>query len=58
MTLGVNYPRGPITWGRSIGGARIARILTRLAAVEGEAFTPHRSLWVLDADDENIPVEQ
>ena len=57
MQLGVNYPLGPIAWGRSIGGARIARILSRLADAEGEAFAPHRSLWVLDADGENIPVQ-
>jgi len=52
MQLGVNYPRGPIEWGREIGGARIARILQRLAGAEGEEFAPHRSLWVLDAPPE------
>lgn len=50
MELGVNYPRGPITWGREIGGARIIRILTRLALDEGKAFAPHRSLRMLDAE--------
>jgi 3-hydroxybutyryl-CoA dehydrogenase len=48
MEYGVNYPRGPIAWGRQIGGKRIARILKRLADSEGEEFAPHRSLWVLD----------
>jgi len=56
MELGVNYPRGPLAWGREIGGKRIARILTRLAAAEGDAFAPHRSLWVLDADEN--PIEE
>ncbi len=31
MRLGANYPIGPIEWGREIGGARIRRILKRLA---------------------------
>ncbi|HMF29227.1 MAG TPA: 3-hydroxyacyl-CoA dehydrogenase family protein, partial [Candidatus Cybelea sp.] len=48
MRLGANYPIGPVAWGREIGGARIARILKRLADEEGEAFAPHRSLWMLD----------
>lgn len=49
MRLGTNYPRGPIAWGREIGGDRIARILQRLAAQDGAAFAPSRALWVLDA---------
>jgi 3-hydroxybutyryl-CoA dehydrogenase len=52
MRLGTNYPIGPIAWGREIGGARATRILGRLADEEGDAFGPHRSLWVLDVDDE------
>jgi 3-hydroxybutyryl-CoA dehydrogenase len=52
LVLGANYPRGPIAWGREIGGARIARILRRLTEAEGEAFAPHRSLWVLDLEPE------
>jgi 3-hydroxybutyryl-CoA dehydrogenase len=48
MRLGANYPIGPIAWGREIGGARVRRILKRLADSEGEAFAPHRSLWLLD----------
>ncbi len=52
MRLGVNYPRGPIEWGRRIGGDRISRILQRLARAEGAAFAPHRALWVLDVQDE------
>ena len=52
MRLGANYPIGPIAWGREIGGARLTRILRRLADVEGEAFAPHRSLWVLDVEPE------
>jgi 3-hydroxybutyryl-CoA dehydrogenase len=52
MRLGTNYPRGPIEWGRQIGGDRIVRILQRLAGKEGAAFAPHRALWVLDVQDE------
>ena len=52
MRLGTNYPIGPIAWGREIGGRRVARILQRLALEEGEEFAPHRSLWVLDVDEE------
>jgi 3-hydroxybutyryl-CoA dehydrogenase len=48
MQLGANYPIGPVAWGREISGARIARILRRLADAEGDAFAPHRSLWMLD----------
>lgn len=51
MQLGTNYPRGPIEWGREIGGARIARILRRVAEREGAAFAPERALWVLDSTD-------
>jgi 3-hydroxybutyryl-CoA dehydrogenase len=51
MRLGTNYPRGPIDWGREIGGDRVARILNRVASAEGSAFAPHRALWVLDVDD-------
>ncbi|MGA8098903.1 MAG: 3-hydroxyacyl-CoA dehydrogenase NAD-binding domain-containing protein [Candidatus Cybelea sp.] len=52
MRLGANYPIGPIAWGREIGGARLSRILRRLADAEGEAFAPHRSLWMLDLAEE------
>lgn len=52
MRLGTNYPIGPIAWGREIGGKRVARILQRLANSDGAEFGPHRSLWVLDVDDE------
>jgi 3-oxoadipyl-CoA thiolase len=52
MRLGTNYPVGPIAWGREIGGARVTRILQRLAQAEGAAFAPHRSLWVLDVEEE------
>lgn len=52
MRLGVNYPRGPIGWGREIGGRRLTRILRRIAESEGEAYAPHRALWVLDLEDE------
>ncbi|HET6896308.1 MAG TPA: 3-hydroxyacyl-CoA dehydrogenase NAD-binding domain-containing protein [Candidatus Baltobacteraceae bacterium] len=48
MCLGTNYPRGPIAWGQEIGGDRVRRILTRLAAEDGAAFAPSRALWVLD----------
>jgi 3-hydroxybutyryl-CoA dehydrogenase len=57
MELGVNYPRGPISWGREIGGARIARILKRVADAEGEEFAPHRSLWVLDSETDEAPID-
>jgi 3-hydroxybutyryl-CoA dehydrogenase len=53
MRLGTNYPIGPIAWGREIGGARVARILQRLADAEGVEFAAHRSLWVLDVEEEN-----
>ncbi len=53
MRLGTNYPRGPIAWGREIGGHRISRILRRVAERDGEAFLPHRALWVLDVDEES-----
>ena len=56
MRLGTNYPIGPIAWGREIGGARISRILQRLADDEDAAFAPHRSLWVLDVE-EDAPAE-
>jgi 3-hydroxybutyryl-CoA dehydrogenase len=52
MRLGTNYPIGPVAWGREIGGRRVARILQRLADAEGAAFAPHRSLWVLDVEEE------
>jgi 3-hydroxyacyl-CoA dehydrogenase len=55
LRLGANYPSGPIAWGREIGGARVTRILKRLAQAEGEAFAPHRSLWVLDVDETPEP---
>ena len=59
MRLGTNYPIGPLAWGREIGGRRIARILARLAEAEGAEFAPHRSLWVLDLEEEGAeePVE-
>ncbi len=57
MRLGVNYPIGPLAWGREIGGARIAHILRRTAKDDGEAFAPHRALWVLDADEESEQFE-
>ncbi len=52
MRLGVNYPQGPIAWGREIGGRRLTHILRRVAEAEGEAFAPHRALWVLDVREE------
>jgi 3-hydroxybutyryl-CoA dehydrogenase len=55
MRLGANYPEGPVLWGREIGGRRIARILERLAAAEGQEFAPHRSLWLLDMQEEAPP---
>jgi 3-hydroxybutyryl-CoA dehydrogenase len=57
LRLGANYPMGPIAWGREIGGARISRILKRVAASEGEAFAPHRSLWMLDLAEAPSPEE-
>ncbi len=58
LLLGANYPHGPIAWGREIGGARLSRILQRLAQAEGEAFAPHRSLWVLDVEPEPVEAGQ
>jgi 3-hydroxybutyryl-CoA dehydrogenase len=57
MRLGANYPIGPIAWGREIGGARVQRILKRLAEAEGDAFAPHRSLWMLDVEETPAPEE-
>ncbi len=57
MRLGANYPIGPIAWGREIGGARLRRILNRLAESEGEGFAPHRSLWMLDVAETPAPEE-
>ncbi|HEY1654910.1 MAG TPA: 3-hydroxyacyl-CoA dehydrogenase NAD-binding domain-containing protein [Candidatus Tumulicola sp.] len=59
MRLGTNYPIGPVAWGREIGGRRIARVLARVADAEGAEFAPHRSLWVLDVEDEGAgePIE-
>lgn len=57
LRLGANYPIGPVAWGREIGGARLSRILRRLADAEGEAFAPHRSLWMLDLAEEPSPEE-
>jgi 3-hydroxybutyryl-CoA dehydrogenase len=57
MRLGANYPSGPIAWGREIGGARLTRILRRLADEEGEEFAPHRSLWVLDVEEALEPAQ-
>jgi 3-hydroxybutyryl-CoA dehydrogenase len=52
MKLGTNYPYGPIEWGCRIGGARLIRILQRLAGAEGGAFAPHRALRLLDVEAE------
>lgn len=57
MRLGTNYPLGPIEWGREIGGARVIRILQRLAAGDGAAFAAHRALWVLDVEDDRDPLD-
>jgi 3-hydroxybutyryl-CoA dehydrogenase len=59
MRLGTNYPIGPVAWGREIGGKRVSRILQRLAQAEGTIFAPHRSLWVLDVEEEGAtePIE-
>ncbi|HET6274405.1 MAG TPA: 3-hydroxyacyl-CoA dehydrogenase NAD-binding domain-containing protein [Candidatus Cybelea sp.] len=57
MRLGANYPIGPIEWGREIGGARIRRILKRLADEQGEQFAPHRALWTLDVAEEPVAGE-
>jgi 3-hydroxybutyryl-CoA dehydrogenase len=51
MQLGVNYPAGPIAWGREIGGMRMTKILNDLAAAEGKEFAPHRALRLLDVED-------
>ena len=54
MQLGTNYPAGPIAWGKEIGGERVFRILSQLAAAEGKAFGPARALWTLDANAEEL----
>ncbi len=36
MTLGTNYPRGPISWGREMGYGKIASILNHLHQEYGE----------------------
>lgn len=36
MRLGVNYPRGPVEWGREIGFGRIVAVLDHLRAEYGE----------------------
>jgi 3-hydroxybutyryl-CoA dehydrogenase len=55
MHLGANYPVGPIAWGREIGGTRLRRILKRLADAEGDGFAAHRSIWLLDMEEEPAP---
>jgi 3-hydroxybutyryl-CoA dehydrogenase len=57
MQLGAGYPLGPVAWGREIGGARLDRILKRLAHAQGEGFAPHRSLWLLDVAEEPASAE-
>lgn len=59
MRLGVNYPIGPLAWGREIGGARVARILSLVAKAYGPELAPHRALWVLDVaeDGEQEPTD-
>ena len=57
MRLGVNYPQGPIAWGREIGGRRLTHILRQVAEAEGEAFAPNRALWVLDVREEEGEAE-
>ena len=36
MRLGVNYPRGPIAWGESLGWGRVLRLLENLQQHYGE----------------------
>jgi 3-hydroxybutyryl-CoA dehydrogenase len=36
MQKGVNYPRGPLAWGDALGAARVAAVMTNLAAHYGE----------------------
>ncbi|PZR57012.1 MAG: 3-hydroxybutyryl-CoA dehydrogenase [Candidatus Meridianibacter frigidus] len=55
MRLGMNYPLGPIEWGREIGAPRVARILTQLAHERGMEFGPARALWVLNVDNSQPP---
>lgn len=57
MKLGTNYPKGPIEWGREIGGARVRRILERIAKNEGREYAPHRALWVLDVEEEEEQID-
>jgi 3-hydroxybutyryl-CoA dehydrogenase len=36
MRLGVNYPRGPLAWGESLGWGRVLRLLENLQQHYGE----------------------
>lgn len=36
MRLGVNYPRGPLAWGRELGFSRVVRVLDHLREEYGE----------------------
>jgi 3-hydroxybutyryl-CoA dehydrogenase len=45
VTLGLNYPAGPLALGDRLGSARVLEILTRLQAVTGDMrYRP--SLWL------------
>jgi 3-hydroxybutyryl-CoA dehydrogenase len=52
MRLGVNYPDGPISWGRRIGYDLIEGVLDRLTALYGDAYRPARLLraWAAGGD--------
>jgi 3-hydroxybutyryl-CoA dehydrogenase len=36
MMYGVNYPKGPVSWGREIGLSRVVSILSHLQALTGD----------------------
>jgi hypothetical protein len=52
MRLGVNYPKGPVAWGRAVGFDVLLAVLERLAELHGDAYRPARLLrwWAAGAD--------
>jgi acyl-CoA thioesterase len=54
MRLGVNYPRGPLAWGESLGWGRVLRLLENLQQHYGEALSPLFPAAPEGADGEDI----
>lgn len=56
MTLGLNYPRGPLGWADHLGPARVLAILDSLQAATGEErYRP--SLWLRRRALLNLPID-